>query len=102
MDGPLQYRHKSDESMTCGSIRKLLHFEVKIPLMSLEINENFLHVFHCTAGILQVYRMSASDCYMNSNTNSLFRKTVPARTYNPLTTMGFSAMFTFQLDNTKK
>ena len=27
--------------------------------------------------------------------------TVPERIYNPITTVGFSAMFTFQLDNTK-
>ena len=26
---------------------------------------------------------------------------VPKRIYNPVTAMGFSAMFTFQLDNTK-
>jgi hypothetical protein len=26
----------------------------------------------------------------------------PERTYNPITAMGFSAMFTFQLDNTKR
>ena len=26
---------------------------------------------------------------------------VPERIYNPITAMGFSAMFTFQLDNTK-
>ena len=26
----------------------------------------------------------------------------PERIYNPITTMGFSAMFTFQLDNTKR
>ena len=28
-------------------------------------------------------------------------QTVPERIYNPITAMGFSAMFTFQLDNTK-
>ena len=28
--------------------------------------------------------------------------TVPKRIYNPITAMGFSAMFTFQLDNTKR
>jgi hypothetical protein len=27
-------------------------------------------------------------------------KTVAERIYNPITAMGFSAMFTFQLDNT--
>ena len=27
---------------------------------------------------------------------------VPERIYNPITAMGFSAMFTFQLDNTKR
>ena len=27
--------------------------------------------------------------------------TLPERIYNPITAMGFSAMFTFQLDNTK-
>ena len=27
---------------------------------------------------------------------------VPERIYNPITAMGSSAMFTFQLDNTKK
>ena len=26
----------------------------------------------------------------------------PERIYNPITAMGFSAMFTFQLDNTKR
>ena len=26
----------------------------------------------------------------------------PERIYNPIATMGFSAMFTFQLDNTKR
>ena len=28
-------------------------------------------------------------------------RTMPERIYNPITTMGFLAMFTFQLDNTK-
>jgi hypothetical protein len=28
--------------------------------------------------------------------------TMPERIYNPITAMGFSAMFTFQLDNTKR
>ena len=27
---------------------------------------------------------------------------LPERIYNPITAMGFSAMFTFQLDNTKR
>ena len=27
---------------------------------------------------------------------------MPERIYNPITAMGFSAMFTFQLDNTKR
>jgi hypothetical protein len=27
---------------------------------------------------------------------------LPERIYNPITSMGFSAMFTFQLDNTKR
>ena len=27
---------------------------------------------------------------------------VPERIYNPITAMGFSAMFTFQLDNTNR
>ena len=27
---------------------------------------------------------------------------MPERTYNPITAMGFSALFTFQLDNTKR
>ena len=30
------------------------------------------------------------------------RPTVPERVYNPITAMGFLAMFTFQLDNTKR
>ena len=30
------------------------------------------------------------------------QKTLPERIYNPITAMGFSAMFTFQLDNTKR
>ena len=29
-------------------------------------------------------------------------KLMPKRIYNPITTMGFSKMFTFQLDNTKR
>ena len=29
-------------------------------------------------------------------------ETLPERIYNPITAMGFSAMFTFQLDNTKR
>ena len=29
-------------------------------------------------------------------------KAEPERIYNPITAMGFSAMFTFQLDNTKR
>jgi hypothetical protein len=29
-------------------------------------------------------------------------KTLPERIYNPITAMGFSAMFTFKLDNTKR
>ena len=28
--------------------------------------------------------------------------TLPERIYNPITAMGFSAMFTFQLDNTNR
>jgi hypothetical protein len=28
--------------------------------------------------------------------------TLPERIYNPITAMGFSAMFTFQLNNTKR
>ena len=30
------------------------------------------------------------------------RTTLLERIYNPITAMGFSAMFTFQLDNTKR
>jgi hypothetical protein len=30
------------------------------------------------------------------------RKAKPERIYNPITAMGFSAMLTFQLDNTKR
>ena len=30
------------------------------------------------------------------------RISMPERIYNPITAMGFSAMFTFQLDNTKR
>ena len=30
------------------------------------------------------------------------RQTLPERIYNPITTMGFLAMFIFQLDNTKR
>jgi hypothetical protein len=29
-------------------------------------------------------------------------RVLPERIYNPITAMGFSAMFTFQLDNTKR
>ena len=29
-------------------------------------------------------------------------ESMPERIYNPITAMGFSAMFTFQLDNTKR
>ena len=32
----------------------------------------------------------------------LLYRTMPEHIYNPITAMGFSAMFTFQLDNTKK
>jgi hypothetical protein len=31
-----------------------------------------------------------------------FIQALPERIYNPITAMGFSAMFTFQLDNTKR
>ena len=31
-----------------------------------------------------------------------FWNSKPERIYNPITAMGFSAMFTFQLDNTKR
>ena len=31
-----------------------------------------------------------------------FNASMPERIYNPITAMGFSAMFTFQLDNTKR
>ena len=30
------------------------------------------------------------------------RQTMPERIYNPITAMGFLAMFTFHLDNTKR
>ena len=33
---------------------------------------------------------------------SCWNKPIPERIYNPITAMGFSAMFTFQLDNTKR
>ena len=33
--------------------------------------------------------------------NFKYRMTLPELIYNPITAMGFSAMFTFQLDNTK-
>ena len=33
---------------------------------------------------------------------SIYIRTVPEGIYNPITAMGFSAMFTFQLDNTKR
>ena len=36
-------------------------------------------------------------CYLNS-----FWQSLPERIYNPITAMGFSPMFTFQLDNTKR
>ena len=31
-----------------------------------------------------------------------FKNAMPERIYNPITAMGFSAMFTFQLDKTKR
>ena len=34
--------------------------------------------------------------------NEEARLKVLERTYNPITAMGFSAMFTFQVDNTKR
>ena len=41
-----------------------------------------------------------SFCFMNLVIQ--LRGSLPERIYNPITAMGFSAMFTFQLDNTKK
>ena len=51
-----------------------------------------------------------SGCKEGTNFNciielSIFfssRLSMPERIYNPITAMGFSAMFTFQLDNTKR
>ena len=33
---------------------------------------------------------------------NILNMTVPKRIYNPIMAMGFAAMFTFQLDNTKR
>ena len=38
---------------------------------------------------------------MNTDINNGM-KTLPERIYNPIMAMGFSAMFAFQLDNTKR
>jgi hypothetical protein len=43
---------------------------------------------------------NAQNCKF-SNENDL-EEAWPECTYNPITAMGFSAMFTFQLDNTKR
>ena len=48
--------------------------------------------FKCRARVFIVF---AGDCITSV-------KTMPERIYNPITEMGFSAMFTFQLDSTKR
>ena len=41
-------------------------------------------------------------CFAFASHHQAFEVFLPERIYNPITAMGFSAMFTFQLDNTKR
>ena len=43
----------------------------------------------------------ATNC-ISGNRHYYTLYTMPERIYNPIMAMGFSAMFTFQLDNTKR
>ena len=55
--------------------------------------------------IERIYNFEQQDVIDFTNTSSyVFRDvtTGPEHIYNPITAMGFSAIFTFQLDNTKR
>ena len=63
------------------------------------------HSYNCTAniynGITIWYYEELLRLHIVVKVRST-RQSMPERIYNPITAMGFSAMFTFQLDNAKR
>ena len=58
--------------------------------LTMQVLTNFSHDFGCLLKVMvTLYKM-------------IMLKLLPERIYKPITAMGFSAMFTFQLDNTKR
>ena len=49
-----------------------------------------------------VFKVELLRAYKKFGTAYLCMLVVPEGIYNPITAMGFLAMFTFQLDNTKR
>ena len=78
--------------------RNLFEFVFAIQL------ENFLCTFNsCITPVVIIKVVTAISLAASTDLNHFWsrNKVRPERIYNPITTIGFSAMFTFQLDNTK-
>ena len=58
---------------------------------------------HNTAGIYiqNQIKIMSKPCHVCQD-HIMYEKTLPELIYNPITAMWFSAMFTFQQDNTKR